>query len=122
MGIANALVVDDSASMRLVISTTLKDAGYDVVEAEDGHVGFSKALKQKFDVIITDINMPGLNGYDLISKLRAIPDYLHIPIITITTESGDEEKARGKEVGATGWLVKPFSPDRLKVVLKRLVA
>ncbi|MDH5436364.1 MAG: response regulator [Gammaproteobacteria bacterium] len=117
---ANALIVDDSASMRMVIKVTLNEAGYDVIEAEDGSVGLKKALLNKFDVIFTDINMPGMNGYDFIKKMRALPDYEHTPIITITTESGDEEKAKGKGVGATGWIVKPFSPEKLVEVMKKL--
>ena len=118
---ASALIVDDSASMRMVVNTILKEAGYSVTEALDGLDGLSKAKHSRFDVVITDINMPGIHGIEFIRKLRDMPDYSHTPILTLTTENTDKMKTEGKSAGATGWIVKPFSPEKLLAALKRLL-
>jgi len=118
---ASILAVDDSASMRKMVSFTLKTAGYDVEEAEDGVDALEKAKARTFDCIVTDVNMPNKDGITLIRDLRALPQYKHVPMLMLTTESGMEKKQEGKAAGATGWMVKPFNPDQLlKTLLKVL--
>lgn len=115
------LAVDDSASMRQMVSFTLKGAGYDVVEAKDGVEALSLAKKGKFNLVITDVNMPNMDGISLIKELRALPDYKFIPMLMLTTESGMDKKSEGKSAGATGWIVKPFNPDQLLATIKRVI-
>jgi two-component system chemotaxis response regulator CheY len=118
---ASILAVDDSASMRKMVSFTLRAAGYDVEEAVDGVDALEKAQVRKFDCVVTDVNMPNKDGITLIRDLRALPDYKFIPMLMLTTESGIEKKQEGKAAGATGWMVKPFNPDQLlKTLLKVL--
>lgn len=114
------LTVDDSASIRQMVSFTLKSAGYEVVEAADGNQGLAKAQAARFDLVLTDQNMPGLDGLGLIRALRRLPAYATTPILMLTTESGDQMKASGRAAGATGWLVKPFDPQKLLDVVRRL--
>ncbi len=115
------LAVDDSASVRQMVNFTLKTAGYEVVDAVDGKDGLDKAGKQKFDMIITDLNMPNLDGIEMIAAIRKLPEYSFIPILMLTTESQAEKKDAGRKAGATGWIVKPFNADQLITVLKKLV-
>ncbi len=115
------LTVDDSASIRQMVSFTLKSAGYDVAEAVDGNAGLSKAQGTQFDLVLTDQNMPGMDGLTLIRSLRKQPSYNATPILMLTTESSDQMKALGRAAGASGWLVKPFDPQKLLDVVKRLV-
>jgi len=115
------LAVDDSASVRQMVNFTLKSAGYDVVEAVDGKDGLDKAAKDKFDMIVTDLNMPNLDGIQLIAALRKLPGYSFVPILMLTTESQAEKKDEGRKAGATGWIVKPFNADQLTSVLKKLL-
>lgn len=111
---AKILIVDDSNMLRDMVKYALNEGGYqEVTEAVDGVDGFSKATAVAFDLIITDINMPNMNGFDLIVELRKLPIYAKTPILTLTTEKNDEMKAKGKAVGATGWIVKPFVPEQL---------
>jgi len=118
---ASILAVDDSASMRKMVSFTLKTAGYDVEEAEDGVDALEKAKARTFDCVVTDVNMPNKDGITLIRDLRELPQYKHVPMLMLTTESGMEKKQEGKAAGATGWMVKPFNPDQLlKTLLKVL--
>jgi len=118
---ASILAVDDSASMRKMVSFTLRAAGYDVEEAVDGVDALEKAKARTFDCVVTDVNMPNKDGITLIRDLRALPDYKFIPMLMLTTESGIEKKQEGKAAGATGWMVKPFNPDQLlKTLLKVL--
>lgn len=114
------LTVDDSASIRQMVSFTLKGAGYDVTEAVDGQDALEKANQKVFDLVLTDINMPRMDGINLLEKLRDTPQYGRIPILMLTTESGDDMKAKGRAAGATGWLVKPFDPDSLIEVIKKV--
>ena len=116
------LVVDDSRTMRHMLTITLDSIGFNVVEAEDGVDGLSKARDDKFDLIITDINMPNMDGYELLKCLRLEKSYQFTPIIVITTENSPTTKKRGKEAGATGWIVKPFEPDKLEATIKRLLS
>jgi two-component system chemotaxis response regulator CheY len=115
------LAVDDSASIRQMVTFTLKSAGYDVTEAVDGQDGLNKAKAKTVDLILTDQNMPNMDGLTLIKSLRATPQYKAVPILMLTTESSDAMKAQGKAAGATGWLVKPFDPQKLLEVVKKVV-
>ena len=118
---ASILAVDDSASMRQMVSFTLKGAGYTVVEAVDGVDALNKAKVQKFDCVVTDVNMPNKDGITLIKDLRALPDFKFIPMLMLTTESGMDKKQAGKAAGATGWIVKPFNPDQLLKTIKKVL-
>lgn len=115
------LAVDDSRSMRRMVSYALRSGGFDVLEAEDGKQAFELAQQESVELVLTDINMPHMDGFTLIEKLRELPDYRFVPILTLTTESSEEKKARGKAAGATGWIVKPFNPEQLVSVVNRLV-
>ena len=115
------LAVDDSASMRQMVSFTLKSAGYNVVEAVDGQDAWEKAGSRDFDLVLTDQNMPRLDGLGLTRKLREHPQFKTTPILMLTTESSDLMKQAGRAAGATGWLVKPFDPARLLEVIKKVI-
>jgi two-component system, chemotaxis family, chemotaxis protein CheY len=118
----NILAVDDSKTMRDMVSFTLKNAGFNVTEAGDG----ADALRilndkgTKFDLIITDLNMPVMDGFQLIETVRANASYKYTPILMLTTESDTQKKERGKALGATGWIVKPFNPDKLVQVIGKV--
>ena len=118
---ARILAVDDSASMRQMVSFTLKGAGHDVVEAVDGVDALSKAQGQKFDLVISDVNMPNMDGITLISELRKLAAFKFIPMLMLTTESTGEKKQQGKAAGATGWIVKPFNPDQLLATIGKVL-
>ncbi|WP_448568500.1 response regulator [Thalassotalea ganghwensis] len=115
------LVVDDSNSIRDMVSFTLKSAGYDVVEAKDGVEGLSKAQGGGIDLVISDVNMPNMDGISLCQELRKLAAFKFTPILMLTTESSGDMKMRGKEAGATGWLVKPFNPEKLLSTIKRVI-
>ena len=115
------LAVDDSASIRQMVSFTLKGAGYEVVEAVDGEDALDKARNHNVSLILTDINMPRMDGLALVKSLRVLPRYKIAPILMLTTESSDVMKAQGRAAGATGWLVKPFDPKRLVEVVKKVI-
>jgi len=118
---AKILAVDDSASMRQMVSFTLKGAGYEVLEACDGVEALNKAKSNQVDLVLTDVNMPNMDGVSLIRELRNLPNYKFTPMLTLTTESGQEKKMEGKQAGATGWIVKPFSPDQLLATIKKVL-
>jgi two-component system chemotaxis response regulator CheY len=118
---AQILVVDDSTTMRQMVAFTLTSAGHQVVEAPDGNQALATAKQKKFDLVITDVNMPGMNGIDLVQSLRALPDCKFIPILVLTTEAGADLKQKGKSAGATGWIVKPFNPEVLLETLKKVL-
>lgn len=117
------MTVDDSASVRMMVSFSLKQAGYEVVEAHDGMDALDKLNNESETVhmVIADINMPGIDGIELIGKLRADPRNKFIPIIMLTTESQESMKQKGRKAGATGWIVKPFKPEQLLAVVKRVL-
>ena len=117
------LTVDDSKTMRDMVNATLRESGFNVLEAGDGEEAL-KVLTDSdvVDMIITDINMPKMDGIDLIKNLRDIPKYKFTPIIVLTTEGGNEMKERGKEAGATGWVTKPFNPDKMLQIVHKLCA
>ena len=115
------LAVDDSASMRQMVAFTLKSGGYSVVEAVDGQDAWEKAAKADFDLVLTDQNMPRMDGISLTKKLRENPKFKATPILILTTESSDQMKQAGRNAGATGWLVKPFDPAKLIEVIRKVI-
>ncbi|MCP4449244.1 MAG: response regulator [Myxococcales bacterium] len=118
---AQILVIDDSATMRQLLSTTLVEAGHQVVLAKDGMEALAIAQGSTPEVVMTDINMPRMDGLTLIKKLRAMPAYKRIPIIVLTTEIDSKKKQIAKMAGATGWVTKPFDPPKLLAAIKRVV-
>lgn len=115
------LAVDDSGSLRQMVVFSLSAAGYEVAEAVDGQDGLNKARATQYDLILTDQNMPGMDGLSLIRTLRRLPNYQKVPILMLTTEASTEMKSRGRLAGANGWLVKPFDPQRLIEVVKKVI-
>ncbi len=115
------MTVDDSASVRQMVSFTLRGAGYEVVEASDGKDAISKLGGTQVHMVITDLNMPNLDGIGLIRWIRSTPSYRFIPVILLTTESQDAKKQEGKSAGATGWIVKPFKPEQLLSVIRKVL-
>ena len=115
------LAVDDSASMRQMVSFTLKNAGFTVVEAVDGQDAWDKANSRDFSLVLTDQNMPRMDGITLTKRLRENPKFKVTPILILTTESSDQMKQSGRAAGATGWLVKPFDPPKLLEVVKKVI-
>jgi len=115
------MTVDDSTSVRQMVSFTLKGAGYNVIEAVDGMDGISKLNGTPINMALVDLNMPNLDGIGFIKAVRANPNYKFIPVIMLTTESQAAKKQEGKSVGATGWIVKPFKPEQLLTVVKKVL-
>ncbi len=115
------LAVDDSASIRKLVTYVLEGAGFNVVLAEDGVEALDYARDNDVDLVLTDINMPNLDGIGLIEQLRELPSYKYVPLLVLTTESGNDMKMRGKQAGATGWIVKPFDPQQLIAVIKKVL-
>ncbi len=115
------LAVDDSVTMRQLVKMTLTQSGYDVVEAEDGAKGLEKASTAAFDLVLSDVNMPVMNGLDLVRSLRKLAQYRFTPILLLTTESLVERKQEGKAAGATGWIVKPFDPEQLLATVAKVL-
>ena len=115
------LTVDDSSTMRQMIAFTLKGANFEVVEAGDGVEALEVAKGKKLSLVITDVNMPRMDGITLVQRLRALPEFKFTPILVLTTESDASMKQKGKEAGATGWIVKPFSPEKLLEVVNKVL-
>ena len=115
------MTADDSASVRQMVTFTLKQSGYEVIEAIDGQDALAKLSTKKVDMLLTDLNMPKLDGIGLIKGVRTSSLNKFIPIVMLTTESQDSKKAEGKSVGATGWIIKPFKPEQLISVVKKLL-
>ena len=115
------LAVDDSPSIRQMVSFTLNSVGYEVVEAVDGVDALRVAKAQTFGLVLTDQNMPRMDGLGLIRALRCAPAYRDVPILMLTTESSEQMKSAGRAAGATGWLVKPFDPQKLIEVVKKVI-
>ncbi len=115
------LAVDDSASMRQMVNFTLKGAGYAVVQAVDGVEALEYARQHPVDLVLTDVNMPRMDGITLVRELRALPAYRYTPMLVLTTESSQDKKMQGKQAGATGWIVKPFNPDQLLATIARVL-
>ena len=118
---ASILLVDDSASMREMVSFTLREAGHEVREAEDGVEALQFAKEAPVNLVITDINMPNMDGITLTGELRTLADYKFVPILILTTETGADKKQEGKVAGATGWIEKPFDPDSLLSTVNRVL-
>jgi two-component system chemotaxis response regulator CheY len=116
-----ALVVDDSTSMRQMVAFTMKEAGFAVLEGSNGEEALKRLEGQKVELIITDLNMPTMDGLTLIRQIRAQPAYKFTPILMLTTESQEAKKKKGKAAGATGWIVKPFNPQQLLQVVAKVV-
>jgi two-component system chemotaxis response regulator CheY len=114
------ITVDDSMSIRETIKMTLQAAGYQVLAAEDGAKGLALAQQTKADLIVTDLNMPVMDGITLITQLRTLPTYRFTPILMLTTESQEDKKNAGRKAGATGWIVKPFEPTRFVAVVQKV--
>jgi two-component system chemotaxis response regulator CheY len=115
------MTVDDSASLRQMVSFVLRSGGYEVVEAVDGADALSKLKGQDLHLVLSDINMPKMDGLEFTRQLRAMPDYKFVPIVLLTTESHADKKQQGKAAGATAWIVKPFTPDQLLAVVKKVM-
>jgi two-component system chemotaxis response regulator CheY len=115
------LTVDDSPSIRLMMKLTLTGEGYEVMQATDGVEALQWARQQVADLVLTDVNMPHMDGLTLIKELRALPGYKSVPMLILTTESGGDRKQIGKSSGATGWLVKPFDSERLLATIARVM-
>jgi two-component system chemotaxis response regulator CheY len=115
------MIVDDSASVRQVVGIALKGAGYDVLEASDGKDALAKLTGQKIHLIISDVNMPNMDGITLVKELKKHPNYKFTPVMMLTTESQDSKKAEGQAAGAKAWIVKPFQPPQMLDAVSRLV-
>ena len=115
------LVVDDTRSMRKMVAAVLAGAGYDVAEAEDGMHALELAQSRTFDLVVTDHNMPRLDGVTLVRELRRIPDYDAVALIVLSTEVDPALKQRGREAGATGWMAKPFDPQRMLDIVAKFI-
>jgi two-component system chemotaxis response regulator CheY len=115
------LIVDDSETVRQVLLMTLSNSGFNVVEAEDGHNALNKLAHHSVDMLITDLNMPNMDGLELIRQVRQAGAHRFTPIVMLTTESSEEKKLAGREAGASGWIVKPFKPEQLLKVVKMVL-
>jgi two-component system, chemotaxis family, chemotaxis protein CheY len=115
------LAVDDSPSMRDMVRIALTSAGFDVISASDGKEALDLARQSGFDLVLSDVNMPVMDGIELIRALRAESSYRHTPILMLTTEAGPDRKKEGKDAGATGWIVKPFDPAQLVATMHRVL-
>lgn len=117
----NILIVDDSTSIRQMVELTLKSAGYTVTAAKDGQEALEQCQFKRYDFVLTDQNMPRMDGLTLIKNLRGMSAYDGVPIVVLTTEASDDMKSQGKAAGATGWMVKPFDPNKLLQVAKKVL-
>ncbi len=115
------LIVDDSASLRQVVSIALRGAGYEVIEACDGKDGLTKLNGQKIHLIISDVNMPNMDGFTFVKNVKTQPSYKFTPIIMLTTEAGEDKKASGQAAGAKAWMVKPFQPAQMLAAVSKLI-
>lgn len=119
---AKILSVDDSKVIRDLIKSILVENGHIVVTADDGVEGLAAARAEQFDLILSDINMPNMTGISMVSKIRRLPEYEYVPIVMLTTEGSDYKKSKAKNIGATGWLQKPFDPERLMKAVNKLLS
>ena len=115
------LVVDDSSSMRQVVGMALKGGGYDVIEACDGKDALTKLGGQKIHLVVSDVNMPNMDGITFVREMKKIAAYKFVPVIMLTTEGSDEKKKAGQEAGAKAWVIKPFQPQQLLAVVSKLL-
>ncbi len=115
------LTVDDSPSLRQMTRMVLQGAGFQTIEAVDGVDALAKLTGKAVDLILTDLNMPNMDGFELIRRVRASPDHKYVPVVFLTTESQATKKQEGKAAGATAWILKPFNPDQLLAVVKKVI-
>jgi two-component system chemotaxis response regulator CheY len=115
------MIVDDSASLRQVVSIALKGAGYEVIESGDGKEALSRLGGQRVHLIVSDVNMPNMDGISFVKALKQLPAYRFTPVVMLTTESAEQRKKEGQEAGAKAWMTKPFRPDQLLNVVQKLV-
>jgi len=115
------LIVDDSSSLRMAVRIALTSAGYEVIEAEDGKAALAKLDGRKLHLVISDVNMPNLDGYGFVQAMKQMPAYKYTPVVMLTTEDSNEKKERGRDAGAKAWIVKPFQPPQLLTVVSKLV-
>ena len=118
---ATIMTVDDTATMRQMVSFTLHSVGHEVLQASDGQEALVLAKSKQFDLVIADVNMPNMDGITLVKSLRALPEYKFTPILLLTTECQDSKRQEGKSAGATGWIVKPFNPEQLIDVVRKVL-
>lgn len=118
---ATILAADDSTSLRQMVSYALRQAGHNVIEATNGAEALDQARSHQADLVLSDVNMPVMDGLELVRNLRALPDYRFTPVLMLTTESSQDKKQQGRAVGATGWLVKPFDPEILLATIRRVL-
>ncbi len=118
---ATILAVDDTASLRQMVCVTLQNSGHEVVQAADGEAGLSAARSTHFDLVITDVHMPRLDGITLVERLRGLPAYRATPLLIMSSESSDHATEQGKAAGATGWLRKPFAPETLLDMVQQVL-
>ena len=116
------MIVDDSASLRQVVAIALRGAGYDVVEAQNGQDALSKLDGKKINLIISDVNMPVMDGISMVKEVKKLPAYKFTPIIMLTTEGADDKKKEGQAAGAKAWIVKPFQPEQMLKAVSTLIA
>lgn len=115
------MIVDDSATLRQVVSIALKGAGYDVIEGADGKDALTKLTGQKVHLIISDVNMPNMDGISFVTEVKKLPAYKFTPIIMLTTEAGEDKKSAGQAAGAKAWVVKPFKPEQMLTAVSKLI-
>ena len=118
---ARILAVDDSPSMLRMVTLTLASGGHSVAQAADGREALAAARVEAFDIVVTDVNMPNMDGIELVQELRGLPAYRYVPLLILTTEATAQRRQEGKNAGATGWLVKPFNPERLLAVVEKVL-
>jgi len=116
------MTVDDSVSVRMMIGFSLKEAGYEVVDAEDGFDALSKLDEHDIAMVLADVNMPEMDGIEFVNKMKAHPKHKFTPVVMLTTESDDSMKGKGRQAGATGWIVKPFKPEQLIELVQKVLA
>ncbi|TVZ37606.1 two-component system chemotaxis response regulator CheY [Alteromonadaceae bacterium 2753L.S.0a.02] len=116
------MIVDDSASLRQVVSIALKSAGYDVLEASNGQDALSKLDGKKINLVISDVNMPVMDGISFVKSMKELPNYKFTPVIMLTTEGSDEKKKAGQAAGAKAWVVKPFQPEQMLKAVSMLIS
>ena len=119
---ARILTVDDSPSMLKMVTVTLTVAGHSVASAADGCLALAAARTENFDLVVTDVNMPNMDGITLVRELRKLLSYRHVPLLILTTEATAERKDQGRKAGATGWLVKPFNPEKLLAIIAKVLS
>ena len=115
------MIVDDSATLRQVVSIALKGAGYDVIEGCDGKDALSKLTGQKVHLIVSDVNMPNMDGITFVQEVKKLPAYKFTPVIMLTTEAGEDKKSAGQAAGAKAWVVKPFKPEQMLTAVSKLI-